>query len=72
VARRPPKYGFKPGDLVHAKGRGFGLVVASLPYQRDSAEDGVDCPEWEWSIVINQRLVRTSSLSAFTLVQLDT
>ena len=72
MARRPPKYGLKPGDLVHANGRGFDLVVASLLYQRDSAEDNSDCPEWEWSIVINSRLIRTSSLSAFKLVQLDT
>ena len=64
--------GFVPGDLVYANGRGFGLVVSSLKYQRDSAEDNVDCPEWEWHIVINDRLIRTSSLSAFTLVQLDT
>lgn len=72
MARARLKYGFKPGDLVHARGRGFGLVVASMPYRRDSAEDGVDCPEWEWAIVINHRLIKTSSLSSFTLVQLDT
>jgi len=61
--------GFVPGDLVHANGRGFGIVVSSL---KIISEDGVDTAPWEWHVIINNRLIRTSSLSAFTLVQSDT
>ena len=67
MARHRVSYDLKPGDLVHAKGRGFGLVVASIPYKRDSAMDDSDVPEWEWHIVINDRLLRTSNAKAFTV-----
>jgi hypothetical protein len=74
MARPRPRasYGLKPGDLVTTNivgttgfgRRVVGFVVASsrLPFYDDG-------PEWCWHIVVNNRLIKTSAVSTFTVVQ---
>lgn len=67
MARRFPKRGFMPGDLIVTNGGQVGFVVTARPHPLCESDD--DAPEWEWKVIIDSRLKTVIDHWEFTRVQ---